>query len=232
VGDFVLGTLERLPQFQALDRDVLERLAGISRPRSFSRGEPVFFQGDRSSAFYAVHSGRVRMFRPGPDGREHVVHTVGPGQSFAEAAVFQFDTYPVSAQAVLPDTRLVAVPSAPFLALFAAEPRLARAMVSSLCQRLLYLVQRVEELSVPSSAARLARYVLALPSRASTETTGSSLEVELPMSKKDLALHLAMTPETLSRHLARWRDAGWVRAEGRTLAVQDPEGLETDAERA
>jgi CRP-like cAMP-binding protein len=147
---------------------------------------------------------------------------MGPGQTFAEAAVFVFGVYPVSATAVEPATELVEVSGPGFLQLLESDPRLARKMMGSLCQRLVSLVQRVEELSIPSAAARLARYVLGCPSQA-----GAALEVVLPMAKKELAAHLAMTPETLSRQFARWRERGWIEMDGRTVAIRDPASLET-----
>ena len=90
-------------------------------------------------------------------------------------------------------------------------------MVGSLSQWLLGLVERIDELSVASAGARLARYLLRQPSH----RIESATQVELPMAKKELAAHLAIAPETLSRLLRRWQDAGLVRSEGRTLTVLD-----------
>jgi len=45
------------------------------------------------------------------------------------------------------------------------------------------------------------------------------------LAKKDLAAHLAMTPETLSRLLRRWQDAGWIDVDGSTVAIRSPEAL-------
>jgi CRP-like cAMP-binding protein len=59
---------------------------------------------------------------------------------------------------------------------------------------------------------------------------GGVLQVELPLPKKDLASELSITPETLSRLLARWRDRSLIRVEGRTVALLDTRTLETLAE--
>jgi len=49
--------------------------------------------------------------------------------------------------------------------------------------------------------------------------------VELPVAKKDLAAHLAIAPETLSRVLRRWEQDGLVDTAQRTLALLDPAKL-------
>ena len=108
------------------------------------------------------------------------------------------------------------------------------AVIASLCIHLLRLAERVEELSVPSAEARLARYVLRQPARAQPAriqgARKSELEVELGMKKKDLATHLAMAPETLSRVLRRWRERGWVTdaegGSGALLSILDGAALE------
>jgi len=56
------------------------------------------------------------------------------------------------------------------------------------------------------------------------------LRVELPVAKKELAAELSITPETLSRLLHRWRERGWIRVDGRTLALLDCKTLEALAE--
>src|SRR6185295_11893846 len=106
--------------------------------------------------------------------------------------------------------------------------RVARAMVASLSTWLLRLVGRVEELTVMSAGARLARYLLDLPSSSSPD----GLAVELPLAKKDLAASLGITPETLSRLLRKWQDLEIVRGDGSSIAVLDSDALVAVAEDA
>ena len=176
--------------------------------------------------FFVVRSGLVRVFRRSPDGRVQVLHHLKPGQSFAEPALLNLGHYPASACAMARDTTLVEVGGEHFLRLFREDSRIAAAMVGSLSAWLLQLVERVEELSVVSAAARLARYLLRLPSSGPLERAA----VTLPFSKKDLAAHLSITPETLSRVLRRWRDRELIETRGREVAFLDVRVLEAIAD--
>ena len=215
--DEVRRALGAFPLFEGLPPPTLARIAAATRPESHEEGGLVARQGEPCRAFFCVLEGAVRLFRLRPDGREHVLHRVAAGSSFAEAAALTMPNYPASAAAAATPTRLLAVAREPFLRLFDGDPSIGRRMVASLSARLVHLVGRVEELSALSAGARLARVLLDLPSRAD----GSSLRVELPLAKKDLAAQLGITPETLSRLLRRWQDRRVVSIDGARVEILD-----------
>lgn len=221
MSDAVLETLRRLPHFGGLDDATLARLAAASRLLRPGAGELIVHEGEPCRGFFAVRTGSVRVFRVAPDGRVQVLHRLGPGHSFAEAAVLNMGAYPASAEALEDGTEVIEVGAATFLALFDTDRRLPRVMVASLCGWLRTLLTRVEELSVHSAGARLARYLLDLPAR----DTESGLEIELPMSKKEIAELLGITPETLSRQLRRWDDQGVIRSERAGLVLLRPDTM-------
>jgi CRP-like cAMP-binding protein len=221
----LVSDLRLLPHFRALPVDLVEAIAAGSRRVAFRTGQSIFGEGEPVRAFYSVRRGAVKVYRLSSDGREQVLHHLGEGRTFAEAAVLSMTRYPAHAVAVAADTELIEIGAERFLALFRSDPRLAAAMVSSLSMWLISLTERVEELSLASATARLAHYLLRLPSR----VEGAVAVLELPLAKKELAAHLAITPETLSRLLRRWQDAGLVRSEGRRLEVLDERLLEAIA---
>ncbi len=214
-------TLRGLPHFGGLDAVARRRIAAGSRVRTLERGEWLFRRGSEPRAFFHVLEGCVQLFRSTPEGREQVIHRLRAGQSFAEAAVLTMSAYPVNAVATSSPTRLIEVGASSFLQVLDEDPRVARAVVASLCRRLVRLVQRVDELSVSSFEARLARYLLDLPAAGD----GDDLVVRLPLPKKDLAAFLGATPETLSRQLRRWRDAGVADSRGAHITLHQPDVL-------
>lgn len=214
----VQDTLAGLPHFRLLDREVLERIAVASHVRTLDGGTRIFTEGEPCHAFFAIRRGAVKLYRSTPDGREQVVHHLHEGQTFAEAALFHIGRFPASAVALETPTEIVEVGGEVLLELFRTDHRVARAMIGSLCVRLFSLVERVEELSLVQASSRLARYLLRL------SATGPATRpvVELPIAKKDLAAHLAMTPETLSRLLRRWQDERWIELDRARVTLLAP----------
>lgn len=213
----VLDSLAALPHFQLLERALLERIAAGSHARHLDAGTMLFHDGEPCRAFFAIQRGGVKLYRSTPDGHEQIVHNLGAGQTFAEAALLNLGRYPASAVATESPTEVIEIGGETFLRLLGEDPRVARAMVGSLCMRLVSLVERVEELSLVHAGSRLARYLLRQPGAGPS----SRVKIELSLAKKELAAHLSMTPETLSRLLRRWQELGWIESERSSVTVLD-----------
>jgi CRP/FNR family transcriptional regulator len=222
----LIDALAALPHFRDLPGALLQRVAGLCKLVELRAGEVIFSERQRCDAFFVVREGRVKVFRLAPDGREQVVHHVGAGETFAEAALFHHGVFPASAAAAVSPTRLIRLDGARFLALLSDEPDLAKSMIGSLCGWLHTMLDRIEVLTLQSAGARLATWLLRLPAR---EGDGA-LTVELPMAKKDVAAELSITPETLSRLLARWKERGVVAVNGGSVELLDTRMLEALAE--
>ena len=72
-----------------------------SETRRFREKELIFRQGDPASYLFAVEEGQVRLERNTVEGKQVILHTANPGQSFPEAALFS-NFYHCNAVASLP----------------------------------------------------------------------------------------------------------------------------------
>ncbi|MBM3990620.1 MAG: Crp/Fnr family transcriptional regulator [Planctomycetes bacterium] len=216
-----------IPHFHSLPPDLVEKLAEGSRIVRLAPHEVLFTQGEPVRGFYMVLSGAVQLYRSTPDGRDQVLNSMKSGQTFAEAAALTMLRTPASARTLDESAVLIEVGASSLAALMHSDPRVASSVVVSLSLWLHTLMERVEELQIDSAPARLARYLLRLPGRSDGERT----VLELPMPKKDLAAHLALAPETLSRLLRRWQNEGVIESNGRELVVIDARALEAIADR-
>jgi CRP/FNR family transcriptional regulator len=191
---------------------------------SFDRNAPIFWEGDEGNGFYIVSTGRIKIFKVSPEGKEQILHIYGPGQPFGEVPVFSGQHFPANAQTV-EKSRLLFFPRQAFIDLITAHPSLALNMLAMLSMRLRQFTVQVENLSLKEVPGRLASYLLYL-----SEELASANDIRLPISKGQLASLLGTIPETLSRILGKMSAQGIITVQGAEIAVNDRTALEDLAE--
>lgn len=210
----VLDVLRDCQLFARVQPDGLQRLGAIARLTHFRKGETIFRDGDLCPGVYVVGSGLVRVFKTGFGGKEHVLHMVGPGQTFAEVAAMGEFPCPASAEAVAPTTCAL-LPADLFRQALADSHQLCLDMMGGLAFWVRHLVGLLEDIVLRDAAGRLASYLLQSP----TQPDGA---IELPTLKRHLASHLNLTSETFSRTLGKLIEAGLVvELEGNRLELRD-----------
>ncbi|NLO80524.1 MAG: Crp/Fnr family transcriptional regulator [Xanthomonadaceae bacterium] len=204
--------------FSAFTEPQLNSLAEHVRMLRVPAERILFQHGDPAERFFLVVSGQIKLFRTTPDGQEKVMELMGPGRSFAEAIMFmEQHRYPVSAQA-LQETRLLAVPNQPYLALLRDNPQACFRLLGDLSMRLHQRLNEIEGLTLRNAATRVARYLL---SRFPGEPRAGAV-VQLDAPKQLIASQLGMKPETFSRVLASLAEQGAISGKGRQLTIDDP----------
>ncbi len=206
--------------FSGLSGEELAQVEKITVARNFARGESIFFEGDEADGFYMVAEGKVKIFKMSLEGKEQILHIFGPGEPFGEVPVFHSQPFPANALALV-KSQLFFFPRKEFVELVTAHPSLALNMLAMLSLRLRRFANQIESLSLKEVPGRLAAYLIYL-----TEEQGSSDRVTLDIPKGQLASLLGTIPETLSRIFAKMTDEGLIRVEGRTIYLDDLEGLQ------
>lgn len=217
-------TIAAIPLFEGLTAQQCASLAAIALHRLHSRGQSFFAEGDDGTGFYVILSGKVKIFKLSPDGKELIFHILEDHEPFGEAAVFAGEHYPASARA-LSETRSLFFPRQRFIELISREPTLALSMLALLSRRLRKLTTLVENLSLKEVPGRLAAYLLYLH-----EQSGGSATLELDISKNQMAGLLGTIPETLSRILKRMNKEKLIKVTTRSIVILDKEGLADLAE--
>lgn len=209
--------------FKGLPEEQMNRLAEIAMSKKYKRGELIFESDTPANGFYATLTGKVKIYRMSPSGKEQILHVFGPGESFAEVPVFEGSTFPVHAQ-TLEASELLFIPRKEFERMISRDPDLAMKMMALLAGRLRILVNKIEELSLKEAPARVASYLLLL----SSSHGSSTFKLEMP--KGQVAFYLGTIQETLSRILKRFVEEELIEMEGKEITVLHPEGLQEIAD--
>lgn len=209
--------------FRPLDPQAIARLAAIAVVRRFEAGEVIFLEGDPCPGVYAVGRGAVRVYKTSAGGKEHLLHLAEEGMTFAEVAAI--GRFPCPAHATAQEETVCALlPTERFHAELESDHDLCLKLLQGMAGWVRYLVGLMEDIVLRDAAGRLARYL--------ARSAGAGNEVTLSMLKKDLANHLNLTSETLSRTLRRLSEAGLIEVPTGTqpIRILDRAGLALVAE--
>jgi CRP-like cAMP-binding protein len=218
--DLLRGT----PIFSRLSPGDRKAVADVARVQAFSRGDVIFEQDSPSDAFYAIASGRVKIFKMMPNGKDVILEVFGPGDPLGALAVYMDRPFPASA-AALEDTVCVVIPRAAFFRLLETQPSLVRGLLVGLTVRLVELANRLAELSGGRIEPRFARLFLKLASQMGRPERGGTF-VPLALSRQELADLSGTTIETCIRIMSRWNKDGVVLTEKDGFVVLDRGELE------
>lgn len=211
------AVIKQCQLFYGVTEADLSLLTSILRIRKFDKGEVLFEDGAAAEGFYIVASGKVKIYKLSPDGRERILHVVQVGHSFAEAAIFDDGRYPAFAE-TLQNSTLLFFPKRDFLDLLHHHSQLAINMIAGLSNFLRQFTVQIEDLTFRDVPARLARYLLNFYDE-------KRVLVTLPVSKSQLASNLGTTSETLSRTFRKLSDDEIISVHGKNINILDSNRL-------
>ncbi|KAB1441127.1 Crp/Fnr family transcriptional regulator [Pseudodesulfovibrio senegalensis] len=222
-GQNTLQSVKSVSIFKDIPEEKQKRLAEIVVQKGYRKGEVIFEADTPASGFYAVISGKVKIYRNSPSGKEQILNIFKTGENFAEVPVFEGTTFPVHAQ-TLENSILLYVPRVEFARIIASDPDLAMTMMAQLSSRLRILVNKIEDLSLKEAPARVAAHLLLLAGSRESAT----FTLDLP--KGQVAFYLGTIQETLSRILKRFVKDEIIAMNGKEITILDKQALNKIAE--
>lgn len=217
----VAETLRATPLFAAFPEGDLEAVARFCHLKALAPEEILFREGEACSAVYCLVSGLMKLYVSGPDHHEKVVEFVEPGRTFAEAAMFSGQGYPVTAMA-LDDSDAIAIDAFWLMRYLRQHSELAWQMLAVMSRRLHYLVGQIRSLSLHNSEQRLAAYLLDNYDPGEPDRPVA----RIPARRSELASMLGLTTETLCRGVAQFRREGWIGTVDHDIVVREPKALQ------
>lgn len=217
----MISMLRNCVLLQALDTADFDNIILNTQAKKLTEDSFLFEQGGPLTDVFLLISGSIKLQRFAPSGDEKVFEIISPNQTFAEAVMFSGGArYPVSAVAVSTSV-VVAIHAESYLKLLKSSSHLCLNLMAKLSQRLHWMVNEVDRLTLHNATFRLVCYLLSHLS----ENENDRREVTLSVPKHVVASRLSITPETLSRSLKELSNQGLINFDGPQIDLVDVEKL-------
>lgn len=196
------------------DDDVLDALRVVTR---YTRGAPVYKQGEPARGYLCIRSGRVRITRAMPDGTVHVLGWAEPGDALGVQEMHGQNAHQSSAHAAA-DSVVCLVPTAASRILARRHPRL----LTNVAHRLAVALRHVEDEALKTRRSvrqRVAGLLVELWREAGCPQ-------ELTVQRQEMAQRVGTTAETFARLLTDFHEVQWIRRTRRVIRIVDAPALE------
>jgi len=197
----LLARMSANPWFGALPLRERRAMLGAAELLRLRPGEMLFRQGDKvppgKGAFYGLVTGSFKISSLREDGKEAILAVLEAGNWFGEISLIDLQPRTHDATAV-GEAEVLALPRAAFDELMKRHI-FSQAICRMLAARTRSLYGMVEDASLRSTRARVARRLLLLAHGDATQATDA--RVALPVSQEAMAMMLGITRQTLSKEL-------------------------------
>lgn len=182
----------------ALEISELDALEQMSHVTDYPAKAILFEQGALAGSVFNVTGGVVRLYKSLPDGRRQITGFALPGDFLGLALM---DRYGVTAEAVSP-VRACRFARSAFVSYIDDKPHLLKRLHEFAGHELSLAQDQMLLLGRKSAEEKVAAFLVNLQTRYS-RIGHTSVTIELPMSRQDIADYLGLTIETISRTLTK-----------------------------
>ncbi|AJI77781.1 MULTISPECIES: CRP-like cAMP-activated global transcriptional regulator GlxR [Corynebacterium] len=219
----VQDILSRAGIFQGVDPVAVQNLIEQMETVRFPRGTTIFDEGEPGDRLYIITSGKIKLARHAPDGRENLLTVMGPSDMFGELSIF--DPGPRTSSAVCVTEVTAATMNSDMLKQWVADhPAIAQQLLRVLARRLRRTNANLADLIFTDVPGRVAKTLLQLANRFGVQE-GGALRVNHDLTQEEIAQLVGASRETVNKALATFAHRGWIRLEGKSVLIVDTEHL-------
>ena len=215
--------LGRMPVFAGLSDEARGALAERLSRRPERRSSVVFEEGEPGDRVFLILAGKVKISRRSTDGRENLLAVLGPGDIFGELSLFDPGPRTATATAVT-DVELASLEHSALKPWLTERPEAAELLLRVLARRLRRTNNNLADLIFTDVPGRVAKQLLQLAQRFGTQE-GGALRVTHDLTQEEIAQLVGASRETVNKALADFAHRGWLRLEGKSVLILEPERL-------
>ncbi|GIV34137.1 MAG: Crp/Fnr family transcriptional regulator [Chitinophagales bacterium] len=202
----------------------LQEIRDIDQAKTFTlykKGQFIFHEGANPVGLYCINSGRVKIFRHAPDGKEQITRLARAGDFVGYCSLLSNHPYPVSA-AALEEAMICLVPKTKIIELIRNNFSFSDGLLKLLSRTVEYSFEKMTDLAYKPVRGRLAEALLFLHNFYRDEQNPSGL---IALTREDLAAFTGTVKETAIRMLNEFKQENLIEIHRNGISVKNMSGL-------
>lgn len=217
--------LRKIPLFADLTDAEMQAVGQLARVRNYKKNMLIFMEGEPGEALYFVVSGKVKVSKATPDGREQILHILQPGDIFAEVVLIDRGPYPATAE-VIEAGQIGMLMNDDVENLIRSNAEIALKLLRLVSKRLRLAQAQVRDLALKDTYGRLAGMLLML-GKEHGENSAAGVKIDLPLNRQEFANLIGTTRETVTRILGDFKKYKCIDLDKQAIIIIDEDKLKT-----
>ncbi|MGD0341785.1 MAG: Crp/Fnr family transcriptional regulator [Bacteroidales bacterium] len=215
-------SMENGSLFKHLTKEEVDLINFEKEFRQFKRGDILYTEGSRISGFYCIHSGIIKVFKTGLDGKEQIIRFAKPGEIIAYRSVLSSEVACTSAR-VIEDCQVCFIPSDILISLVKSNPVYALELLKLACHELGEANSFITDIAQKTVRERLAEILLLLLNDFGLDEQNY---LQISLTREELANIVGTATESVIRLLSEFKTDRLVELNGRRIKILNKKGLE------
>lgn len=211
--------------FSTLDSESIKNLCNFKEEHSYRKGEIINHEGEKIIHFKYLKSGLIKLYRQSTGGEEQIITITRPFEFVSSLSVFSGEKYQYSVSA-LEDSIVCAVRLEFIRELFLKNGNFALDLLTRMSIVNDKIILQTLEMRRKNLAGRVAFVMLYL-----SKDIYNSRIFDLPVSRKEIADFIGMSPANVIRTLSDFKRDGIIKISGKTIEITNPEKLDIISKR-
>lgn len=215
---------KELGVFCDLNQNELSEISMHKVTNHYKKGQTLFFQGNPAFGLYCISTGKIKVTKVAPDGKESIVRLAKDGDILGHRSLFTEEFYQATATA-LEDCTICFLDKKFILKAITDKPAISFNIIQKLSQDMGAAETKVASMYQKNVRERLAELLLMLKETFGERDENNSWKLEIKLTREEMASMIGVANETLIRFLSEFREDGFIQQKGKTIYIVDEESL-------
>jgi len=209
-------------KLHGLNDESLDMLDSSKTCNIYKKGQRLIQEGTRPLGVYCIKSGKVKVFKLGQQGKEHITTILKDGDLVGYRAMLSDSLYHVSVEA-LEEVVACHIPREEFLKSFHNDKSLNSTLIKDLSSEVISLTNVITDIAQKPVRDRTAATLVLLHSVYSNNNNSLT---EINLTRESLANMVGTATETLIRIIHDFKEEELITTNGRKINIQDLKALQ------
>ena len=206
-----------------LPPEELQQLTANVSEEKYAKGQVIFREGAYPTGIFFLREGKVKKFKTDKQGKEHIIYVANSGEMIGYHALLAEERYP-DAAATLEESLISFIPRQDFLSVLSTSKVLSQRLLKTLSHEFSVFVNSVASFAQRSVRERFAMQLILLREKYKKDFT-PGMEVEIDISRDDLASLVGTARENIVRILKEFKEDEILETRGRKILIKNVDKL-------